>query len=119
MSWEVCIGLGCRRAARLYTSAQNNRLPVTGTGSISKQSPTRDTLQPFSSTLNDTIVIGYGTQKRKDLTGSLSVVTAKDFQGAQITTPEQLIAGKGAGASITSNAASPAAGSLIRIRGVS
>ena len=71
-----------------------------------------------SSTLNDAVVIGYGTQKRKDLTGSLSVVTAKDFQQGAITTPEQLIAGKVAGVSITSNGGSPGSGSVIRIRGV-
>jgi TonB-linked SusC/RagA family outer membrane protein len=115
---QVFLCLLLNAAAHLSTTAQNNRLPVTGTVTISKQSPTRDTLQPFSSTLNDVIVIGYGTQKRKDLTGALSVVTAKDFQGGQITTPEQLIAGKVAGVSITSNGGSPGSGSVIRIRGV-
>jgi len=100
--------------AHLCTTAQNNRLPATG---AVPGSP-KDTLHPFSSILNDVIVIGYGTQKRKDLTGALSVVSAKDFQGGQITTPEQLIAGKVAGVSITSNGGSPGAGSVIRIRGV-
>lgn len=113
----VFLGLLLSVIAHLYTTAQNNRLPATGTGTP-KQSPPKDTLQPFSSTLNDVIVIGYGTQKRKDLTGSLSVVTAKDFQGGQITTPEQLIAGKVAGVSVTSNGGSPGSGSVIRIRGV-
>ena len=64
------------------------------------------------------IVIGYGTAKRKDLTGSLAVVDEKDFQGGEITTPEQLIAGKVAGVSITSNGGSPGSGSVIRIRGI-
>ena len=75
-------------------------------------------LHPSSGSLNDIVIIGYGTQKRKDLTGALSVVTAKDFQGGSITTPEQLIAGKVAGVSITSNGGSPGSGSVIRIRGV-
>jgi TonB-linked SusC/RagA family outer membrane protein len=76
------------------------------------------TLRPMTSSLNDVIVIGYGTAKRKDLTGSLAVVTEKDFQGGAITTPEQLIAGKVAGVSITSNGGSPGSGSVIRIRGI-
>ena len=76
------------------------------------------TLHPASASLNDVIVIGYGTAKRKDLTGSLAVVTEKDFQGGEITTPEQLIAGKVAGVSITSNGGSPGSGSVIRIRGI-
>ena len=75
-------------------------------------------LHPTGASLNDVVVIGYGTQKRKDLTGALSVVTAKDFQTGSITTPEQLIAGKVAGVSVTSNGGSPGSGSVIRIRGV-
>jgi len=76
------------------------------------------TLHPSASALNDVVVIGYGTAKRKDLTGSLAVVTEKDFQGGAITTPEQLIAGKVAGVSVTSNGGSPGSGSVIRIRGI-
>jgi iron complex outermembrane receptor protein len=75
-------------------------------------------LHPSTAALNEAIVIGYGMQKRKDLTGSLSVVSSKDFQTGSITTPEQLIAGKVAGVSITSNGGSPGSGSVIRIRGI-
>ena len=75
-------------------------------------------LRPSGGSLSDVVVIGYGTTPKKQLTGSISVVTSKDFQGGQITTPEQLIAGKVAGVSITSNGGSPGAGSVIRIRGV-
>jgi TonB-linked SusC/RagA family outer membrane protein len=74
-------------------------------------------LHPAGSSLNDVIVIGYGTQKRKEVTGAIATVSAKDFQQGSITTPEQLIAGKVAGVSITSNGGSPGAGSTIRIRG--
>ena len=88
------------------------------TARIQAQATVSITLHPGTGALNDVIVIGYGTQKRKDLTGSLAVVTEKDFQGGQITTPEQLIAGKVAGVSITSNGGSPGSGSVIRIRGI-
>ncbi len=74
-------------------------------------------LHPSSGSLNDVIVIGYGSQKKKEVTGSIATVTAKDFQQGSITTPEQLIAGKVAGVSITSNGGAPGAGSTIRIRG--
>jgi TonB-dependent starch-binding outer membrane protein SusC len=76
------------------------------------------TLHSSIGSLNDVVVIGYGTAKRKDLTGSLAVVDEKDFQVGEITTPEQLIAGKVAGVSITSNGGSPGSGSVIRIRGI-
>ena len=70
-----------------------------------------------SQALGEVVVIGYGTVRKKDLTGSVSVVGAKDFQGGNITSPEQLISGKVAGVSITSSGGAPGAGSVIRIRG--
>ncbi|MBS1562891.1 MAG: SusC/RagA family TonB-linked outer membrane protein, partial [Bacteroidetes bacterium] len=74
-------------------------------------------LQPSGAVMNDVVVIGYGTQKKKELTGSIVTVGSKDFQQGSITTPEQLISGKVAGVSITSNGGAPGAGSVIRIRG--
>ncbi len=74
-------------------------------------------LTQVSASLNDVVVIGYGTVRKKDLSGSVAVVNAKDFQQGAITTPEQLISGKVAGVSITSNGGAPGSGSVIRIRG--
>jgi iron complex outermembrane receptor protein len=70
-----------------------------------------------SSGLNEIVVIGYGTARKKDLTGSVAIVSEKEFQKGVITTPEQMIAGKVAGVSIISNGGQPGAGSTIRIRG--
>ncbi len=74
-------------------------------------------LRVAAGSLSDVVVIGYGTTRRKLLTGSVATVAAKDFQQGVITTPEQLIAGKVAGVSVTSNSGAPGAGSTIRIRG--
>ncbi|MFI5162251.1 MAG: SusC/RagA family TonB-linked outer membrane protein [Sphingobacteriales bacterium] len=74
-------------------------------------------LKPDSKNLNEVVVIGYGTVKSKDVTGSVAVVSAKDFNQGAVTTPEQLIQGKVAGVSIISNSGAPGAGSTIRIRG--
>ena len=70
-----------------------------------------------ASSLNEVVVIGYGTRLKKDLTGAVTAITAKDFNKGAITTPEQLIAGKVAGVQITSNGGAPGSGSTIRIRG--
>jgi TonB-dependent starch-binding outer membrane protein SusC len=70
-----------------------------------------------NSTLNDVVVIGYGTAKKKDLTGSISIVNEKEFQKGVIITPDQLIVGKVAGVSVVSNGGQPGSGSTIRIRG--
>jgi len=75
------------------------------------------TLSGTSTSLNEVVVIGYGTRLKKDLTGSVTAITAKDFNKGSITTPEQLIAGKVAGVQITSNGGAPGSGSTIRIRG--
>jgi len=70
-----------------------------------------------NTSLNEIVVIGYGTATKKDLTGSITTVNAKDFNQGSITTPEQLIQGKVAGVSIISNGGAPGSGSQILIRG--
>lgn len=75
------------------------------------------TLHPDNEILDEVVVIGYGTQKKNDLTGSVSSVGEKDFNQGLISSPEELINGKIAGVQITSNGGSPNGGSTIRIRG--
>jgi len=75
------------------------------------------TLQEDNASLSEVVVVGYGTTRKQDLTGSVAVVSSKDFQKGNITTPEQMLAGKVAGVSITSNSGQPGSGSTIRIRG--
>jgi iron complex outermembrane receptor protein len=68
--------------------------------------------------LNEVVVnTGYGSSRKKDLTGSVVSVSSKDFVKGALTTPEQLIAGKVAGVSVTPNGGAPGSGSTIRIRG--
>lgn len=67
--------------------------------------------------LSDVVVIGYGTTRKSDLTGSVSSVSSKDFNKGLISSPEQLINGKVSGVQIMSNSGSPTSGSTIRIRG--
>lgn len=74
------------------------------------------TLTPDQETLEEVVVIGYGTQRRDELTGSISSISEDDFQTGVITSPEQLIQGKTAGVQITSSGGRPGAGSTIRIR---
>ncbi|MES2773537.1 MAG: SusC/RagA family TonB-linked outer membrane protein [Bacteroidota bacterium] len=67
--------------------------------------------------LNEVVVVGYGTQRKKDLTGAVASVGVKDFVKGALQSPEQLISGKVAGVQITSNGGAPGSGSTIRIRG--
>jgi TonB-linked SusC/RagA family outer membrane protein len=84
---------------------------IAGTGTVDV------TLRAANTALSEVVVIGYGTARRRDVTGSVAIVTSKDFQKGTISTPEQLIAGKVAGVAITSNGGQPGSGSTIRIRG--
>jgi len=74
-------------------------------------------LKDESTELGDVVVVGYGTTKKGDLTGSVANVTADDFNKGLVSSPEQLINGKVAGVQIMSNSGSPSAGSSIKIRG--
>ena len=67
--------------------------------------------------LDDVVVIGYGTQRKSDLTGSVTNVSSKDFNMGLVSSPEQLINGKISGVQIMSNSGSPTSGSTIRVRG--
>ena len=67
--------------------------------------------------LKEVVVIGYGVQKKTDLTGAISSVGEKDFNHGVITSPEQLVNGKISGVQITNGGGSPTAGATIRIRG--
>ena len=69
--------------------------------------------------LSEAVVVGYGTQRRQDITGAVATVDARQFVQGQVTNPEQLIQGKVAGVSITSAGGAPGASSTVRIRGSS
>lgn len=70
-------------------------------------------------TLGEVVVTGYGSVRRKDLTGAIATVGTKDFVKGPLTSPEQLINGKVAGVQITTGGGAPGAGSRIRVRGTS
>jgi TonB-dependent starch-binding outer membrane protein SusC len=67
--------------------------------------------------LEEVVVVGYGTQKSKDVTGAITSISSANFQKGPLVTPEQLVSGKIAGVNITSNGGAPGGGSRIRIRG--
>lgn len=67
--------------------------------------------------LDAAVVIGYGTVRKKDATGSVAVMKVDDINKGVTVTPADLLKGKVAGVLVTSNSGAPGAGSQIRIRG--
>jgi iron complex outermembrane receptor protein len=67
--------------------------------------------------LDEVVMIGYGTSKKKDLTGAISSVSEKDFNKGTYTSPDQLIQGRISGVQVTSNDGAPGAAITVKIRG--
>lgn len=109
-SFSISVSPNARTLVFSSVGYARREVPITG-------SAVNVSLQSTAADLNAVVVIGYGTVRKKDLTGSVTAITAKDFNKGAIVTPEQLIAGKVAGVQITSNGGAPGSGSTIRIRG--
>lgn len=75
------------------------------------------TLMQDNETLNEVVVVGYGTMKRADLTGSVTSVGEKAFEKSIPTSIDQVLQGRAAGVQIQANTGTPGGSSTIRIRG--
>jgi len=74
-------------------------------------------LAPNAQGLDEVVVVGYGTQKKSVVTGSITSVKAKDIENLPITRIEQSLQGRVSGVMITSNSGQPGSSSTIRVRG--
>lgn len=89
----------------LTVAAGENKLDITLTGA--------------SDELEEVVVIGYGTARRKQVTGSISSVTPEEFNRGVVSSPDQLLAGKVAGLTVNRSGGDPTAGSTMQLRGPS
>lgn len=76
------------------------------------------TLMPDLITLEDVMVIGYGTQKRSDLTSAITTVEAKDITSLPVVGLSNALSGKAAGVFVTSSSGAPGDKTVVRIRGM-
>ena len=81
------------------------------------QMPATITLLEDTEFLEDVVVIGYGTVKKEDLTGSVATVKADEINKGAITSPADLIRGKSAGVVVTAGDGMPGSAPTIRVRG--
>jgi TonB-linked SusC/RagA family outer membrane protein len=86
---------------------------------VGNQSTINVVLAPALSALQEIVVTGYGTQKKQEITSSISNVTSNEFNKGNVNAPEQLIVGKVAGLAISKPGGDPNAGYNIRLRGLS
>lgn len=85
---------------------------------VGSQTTINITLVDDQRQLNEVVVVGYGTQKRKDITGSIASVKGDIFKDQPITNPTEALQGRVAGVDIVKNSGAPDATPLIIIRGV-
>ena len=89
----------------------------TATVNVGGKSSVNVVMEDEATTLNDVVVIGYGTVKKKDLTGAVTSVSAKDLANIPVSTASEAIQGKMAGVTVTTTEGSPDAEIKIRVRG--
>ena len=86
--------------------------------SVNGQSSVVVQLDPDVSQLNEVVVVGYGTQRRSDVTGSIASVNSENFNKGVVTNPGELIQGKLAGVNIAPSSGEPGAAQNVVIRGI-
>ena len=96
-----------------YLGYKDQEFVITNSNTISIQ------LIEDTESLDEVVVIGYGTQKKKEITGAVAVVSSETIENLKPTRIEQALQGQVAGVNITSQSGSPGSASTISIRGVS
>ncbi len=102
LKYSKCLGL----AAVLYFTAN-----------YSAQQRVSDTASK-EKTIEEVVVIGYGTQKKSNVTGAIASIKASDIEDIPAGKPEQVLQGRAAGVSVVTNSGQPGSGATVRIRGL-
>jgi len=107
----------------LSVPSNTNAIVVSSVGyasqevNISGKTSVDVSLVSSGTSLNEIVVVGYGTSRKKDLTGSVASVQAKDFVKGPVTNPDQLLIGKVSGLQIINSSGQPGAVTIVKIRG--
>src|SRR5882762_7592312 len=112
---DVPAGIQQLRASRIGYAMLQQQVTVTA----GETARVELALSAHAMLLDAVVATGYGTQSRRDATGSVSAITEQDFNRGVISSPEQLLHGRIAGVQVTMASGEPGAGANIRIRGTS
>lgn len=75
-------------------------------------------LEPSNKVLNQVVVVGYGTQQKKDVTGSVGIVSMKNIKDMPVAGPDQALAGQIAGIQVSTSNGIPGGGPQVQVRGI-
>lgn len=96
-----------------YIGYKNQEIPVAGQSTIDV------TLEEDAQALEEVVVVGYGSQAKKEITTAVTSVNAEDFNQGVVNQPAQLLQGKVAGLSVVNRGGNPNEQPVIRLRGIS
>lgn len=96
-----------------YVGYQNMTVKVAGKNHI------KVTMQPDSKVIDEVMVIGYGVQKKSNVTGAISSIKSDDLKNSTITNAASALQGKVSGVQVVNNSGAPGAAPVIRVRGYS
>ena len=109
--YKLNVPVGTTTVVVSYVGYASQDLDVTSSSDVTAS------LQPTNSNLTDIVVVGYGTARKKDLTGSVTSITSKNFNKGYITSPDELLQNKVPGLDITTNSGQPGVATTVKIRG--
>lgn len=108
---------------RYSLSVKSNRIVVSYVGYATSQITASDAgvydiRLTGDNMMNEIVVVGYGTQRRSDLTGSLSSVSGKDIKNQATSNVSNMLAGKAAGVYVSTSSGQPGDDAVVRVRGL-
>jgi TonB-linked SusC/RagA family outer membrane protein len=110
-SFSITVPANAKELEISYISSETQMVDISNTSNVSVK------LVPRTGSLNEVVVTGYGTAKRKDVTGAVASISEKNFNEGNITSPMQQIQGKVSGLVITQSGGDPNDNPIIRLRG--
>lgn len=96
-----------------YVGMENVSYPLKGRNDV------KITMKENSDLLDEVVVVGYGTQRKSDITGSVASITEAQMKQSIVTNADQMLQGKVAGVQVTQNTGAPGGATSVRIRGAS
>ncbi|WDF54425.1 TonB-dependent receptor [Mucilaginibacter sp. KACC 22063] len=118
------VSVGVDGSYKLNVNSTNSVLVVSFLGYASQEIPVGSqtvinvTLRADNKTLNEVVVVGYGTQKRTTVTGAISSVKASDLENQQITRVDDALKGRTPGVNVVQSSGAPGAAPTVRVRGI-
>jgi len=111
-SFSFDVGNNSNTLVFSYVGMESQELSISGNSNIQVQ------MKPFDNSMDAVVVVGYGTQKARNVTGAMGKISSKEIKEVAVVGLDQAILGRVSGVQVTENSAEPGGEVQIRIRGI-